>query len=76
MDNRPIPANATIEIEDPHGDVSITAGDQPNLEVQAHEVAYAHSDSDAKKIFDAEAAHVTVNGNAVLIQRRNNSKGG
>ena len=39
----------------PRGDVSITASDQPNLEVQAQEVAYANSDSGAKKIFDAEA---------------------
>ena len=50
-------------------------GDQPNLEVQAHEVAFAHTDSEAKKIFDAEAAHVTVNGSAVLIQAQESSKG-
>ncbi len=55
-DTRPIPANASIQILDPRGDVSITAADQPNLEVQAHEMAYANSDSDAKKIFDSEAA--------------------
>ena len=42
---RQIPANASIEIENPRGDVSITASDQPNLEVQAQEVAYANSDS-------------------------------
>ncbi len=70
-----IPANASIEIVNPRGDVSITAGDQTNMEVQAHEVAYANSDSQAKKIFDAEAAHVTVSGSAVLIQATNNSKG-
>jgi len=75
VDNRPIPADATVEIQDPHGDVSITAGDQPNLEVQAHEVVYAHSDADAKRIFDAVAAHVTLNGSAVLIQSQENSRG-
>ncbi|MGB7264869.1 MAG: DUF4097 family beta strand repeat-containing protein [Terracidiphilus sp.] len=74
-DNRPIPANASIEIQNPRGDVSITAADQPNLEVQAHEVAYANSDSGAKKIFDAEAAQVTVNGSSVVIESANNSKG-
>ncbi len=74
-DIRPIPANASIEIQNPRGDVSISAGDQPSLEVQAHEIAYADSDSEAKKIFDAEAAHVTVSGSAVLIQSANNSKG-
>ena len=65
---RQIPANSVIDIENPRGDVSVTAGDGPNVEVQAHEVAYASSDSDAKKIFDAEAAQLKVSGNAVLIK--------
>jgi DUF4097 and DUF4098 domain-containing protein YvlB len=70
-----IPANATIEIENPRGDVSVTAADQPNIHVEAHEAAYADSDSGAKRIFDAEAAHVTVSGSAVLIKSESNSKG-
>ena len=75
VDSRQIPANASIEIRVPHGDVSITASDQQNLEVRAQEVAYANSDKSAQKIFDAEAAHVTVNGNAVLIQSQSNGRG-
>jgi len=75
VDNRPIPANASIQITNPRGDVSITAGDQPNLEVQAHELAYADSDSGAKSIFDSEAAHVTVSGTAVLVQSNGNDHG-
>ena len=75
VDNRPIPANASIEILNPRGDVSITAADQPNLEMQAHETAYANSDSEAKKIFDAEAAHVTVSGSAVTVQSNGNDRG-
>jgi DUF4097 and DUF4098 domain-containing protein YvlB len=74
-DNRQIPPNATIEIRNPRGDVSITAADQPNLEVQAHELAYSNSDSEATKIFAAEAAHVTVNGATVLVQSQSNSRG-
>jgi DUF4097 and DUF4098 domain-containing protein YvlB len=70
-----IPANAAIEIENPRGDVSVTAGDGPNIEVQAHEVAYAGSDTEAKKIFDAEAAHLTVSGSAVLVKSESNSNG-
>ncbi len=70
-----IPANASIEIRNPRGDVSITASDEATLGVQAHEVAYAGSDEAAKKVFDAEAAKVTVNGNAVLIQAQPNDKG-
>ena len=75
MDNRQIPANASIEIRIPRGDVSITASDQAGLQVQAHEVAYAGSDDAAKKIFNAEAAQVTVNGSAVTIQSQSNDRG-
>jgi len=39
--NSQIPANAAIEIQNPRGDVSVTSGDGPNIEVQAHEMAYA-----------------------------------
>jgi DUF4097 and DUF4098 domain-containing protein YvlB len=45
------------------------------VEVQAHEVAYAGSDGDARKIFDAEAAHLKVSGNAVLITSESNDRG-
>ena len=70
-----IPANAAIEIENPRGNVSVTAGDSPNIEVQAHEVAYASSDADAKNIFNAEATSVTVNGNAVQVKANSNDRG-
>jgi DUF4097 and DUF4098 domain-containing protein YvlB len=73
--NLQIPANALVEIQNPRGDVSVTAGDSPNIEVRAHEVAYASSDQDAKKILDAEAAHVTVSGNAVLVKSESNNSG-
>jgi DUF4097 and DUF4098 domain-containing protein YvlB len=70
-----VPANASIEIENPRGDISITAEDSTAVKVQAHEVAYAGSDADAKKIFDAEAAHLTVSGSAVLIHSESNPNG-
>jgi len=73
--NQQIPANSTINIQNPRGDVSVTAGDQPTLSVEAHEIAYSDSDSAAKKIFDAEAAHVTVSGNAVVIRSEDNKRG-
>jgi DUF4097 and DUF4098 domain-containing protein YvlB len=43
--------------------------------VQAHEVAYASSDAEAKKVFDAETSHLTVNGSAVLVKTEGNSSG-
>jgi DUF4097 and DUF4098 domain-containing protein YvlB len=70
-----IPANSTVEIENPRGDVSVTAGDGPNVEVQAHEVAYSNSEGDAKKIFDAEAAQLNVSGSAVLVKSEGNKSG-
>jgi DUF4097 and DUF4098 domain-containing protein YvlB len=73
--NAQIAANSSIQIQNPRGDISITAGDGPNVEVQAHEVAYANSDSEAKKIFDAEAAHLTVSGNAVLVKSNSSDSG-
>jgi hypothetical protein len=73
--NAQIPANAFIEIQNPRGDVSVTAGEVSTIEVQAHEVAYANSDAEAKKIFDAEAAHLTVSGTAVLVKSESNDHG-
>ncbi len=73
--NVQIPSDASIQIENPRGDVSVTAGDSPNIQVQAHEVAFANSDTDAKKIFDAEQAHVTVSGNAVLVKSDSTNNG-
>jgi len=73
--SRQIPANAAIQIENPRGDVSITAGDGSAIEVQAHEVAYASTDTEAKKVFDAVAAHLTASGSSVLVQTESNSSG-
>jgi DUF4097 and DUF4098 domain-containing protein YvlB len=70
-----IPANSAIEIQNPRGDVSITAGDTSTIEVQAHEVAYASSDAEAKKIFDSETPHLTVSGSAVLVKSDSNNSG-
>jgi DUF4097 and DUF4098 domain-containing protein YvlB len=70
-----VPSNAVIDIQDPRGDISVTAGDVSAVEVQAHEVAYANSDSDARRIFDAEAAHVTVSGGSVLVKSESSNSG-
>jgi len=66
--NAAVPANASIEIDNPRGDVSVAAGDGATVQVQAHEVAYASSDGDAGRIFQSEAPHLTVSGSAVLVK--------
>lgn len=73
--NTKVPGNAVVDIENPRGDVSVTAGDTSNVQVDAHEVAFANSDSEAKNIFDSEAAHVTVSGSAVLVKSAGHSSG-
>ena len=70
-----IPANAVVEIQNPRGDVSITAGDDAQIAVNAHQIAYANSDSDASRIFDSQKAHVTISGTAVLVKVDSNSSG-
>ncbi|MGH9606931.1 MAG: DUF4097 family beta strand repeat-containing protein [Terracidiphilus sp.] len=73
--NTAVPANATVDIEDPRGDVSIAAGDGPNMQVEAHEIAYADSDSKAKSIFKSVAPDATVSGGAVTIRSQSNDNG-
>jgi DUF4097 and DUF4098 domain-containing protein YvlB len=70
-----IPANAQIEIQNPRGDISISAGDDADLTVRNHQIAFANTDADAKKIFDSQQAHVTVSGNAVVVKVDSNSSG-
>jgi DUF4097 and DUF4098 domain-containing protein YvlB len=73
--NTSIPANATVDIENPRGDVSITGGDGTSVQVQAHEEAFTNSDNETKSIWDSEAPHATVSGGTVLIKSDGNNKG-
>lgn len=73
--NAQVPANSTIDIENPRGDVSVSAGDASTVVVETHELAFASSDSDARKIFDNEAPHLTVNGSAVTVKSSSNDHG-
>lgn len=70
-----IQPNAAIEIQNPRGDISITSGEGSEISVNAHEVAFADSDQEAHKIFDSEAAHLTVSGGAVLVKSNSNTSG-
>jgi hypothetical protein len=70
-----ISSGAAIEIDNPRGDVSITAADGNQIEVQAHEVAYASSDGGAGRIFDAEKVYMQQNGNMVQVQSNGSDHG-
>ena len=73
--NAQVGAGATVDIQNPRGDISVAAGDTQTVQVQAHEVAFANSDEDARKIFDSESAHINVSGNSVLIKSDGNNNG-
>jgi hypothetical protein len=70
-----VPANAVIQIQNPRGDVSITAGDTASVQVQAHQIAYANSDDEARKVFDAEKADVVVSGGTVVVKTPDQNQG-
>lgn len=70
-----IPANASVVIENPRGDVSVTAADVKNITVQPHEVAFANSDADAQKIFEAETSHLNVSGSTVQVNSSEHNHG-
>ena len=70
-----IPSNANIQIDNPRGDVSITADDVATIEVQAHDVAFASSDSDAQKIYDSEKVHFSSDRSQVQVKVDSNSSG-
>ena len=70
-----VPANAQIQVQDPRGDINISATDGDNVSVHAHQIAFASTDQGAKKIFDAQQAHVTVSGNAVVVRVDGNASG-
>ncbi|HEY3706346.1 MAG TPA: DUF4097 family beta strand repeat-containing protein [Terracidiphilus sp.] len=73
--NTEVPVGSVIDIENPRGDVSITAGDTRSVQINAHQIAYANSDGEAQKIFEAEAAHVTVSGKTVLVKSAGHNNG-
>lgn len=73
--NAQVGPNSTVDIQNPRGDVSITAGDVETVEVQSHQVAFANSDEEARKIFDSEATHINVSGNTVLVKSDGNNNG-
>jgi hypothetical protein len=73
--NTEVPQGAVIDIENPRGDVSVTAGDASTVQINAHEIAYANSSNEADKIFESEAAHVTVSGKTVLVKSAGHNSG-
>ena len=64
----PIPAKAAVQVENPHGDVTITASGNDQLNVHAHQIVNTNSDNDARRSFQSLEPKVTVNGSSVLVR--------
>jgi len=70
-----IAPDATINVQNPGGDVSVVGGDGANFEVHANAIAYGGSDEDAKPIYRAVVPQVTVSGGTVLVRSEGNRRG-
>jgi DUF4097 and DUF4098 domain-containing protein YvlB len=73
--NRPIPAGALVDIQVPHGDVTVTPSGDDQIHVQAHQVVYASNDRDARRNLDALAPQLTVNGKNVTLRAADRNDG-
>ncbi len=69
-------ANAAVNIQNPRGDVTITASSDDRMHVRAHQVVHSSSDSDARKTFEAVTPKLINSGaSAVLsVEGRNNAR--
>lgn len=71
-----VPANASVAVQNPRGDVTITGSADTQVHVHAHQIVNSRSDNDAAQIFPALDPKVTVNGSSVLVkvEGRNNAR--
>jgi DUF4097 and DUF4098 domain-containing protein YvlB len=73
--NRQIPARAPIDIQVPHGDVTVTPSGDDQIHVQAHLVVYAANDRAARRNLDALAPQLMVDGGNVTLRAADVSDG-
>ncbi len=73
--NERLPAGALIEIQVPHGDVTVTSSGDDQVHVQAHQVVYTSSDREAQRNLAALAPKLVVNGNDVTLRAADDRDG-
>jgi DUF4097 and DUF4098 domain-containing protein YvlB len=71
-----ISPNATVQIQNPRGDVTITASSDDKMHLKAHQVVHTSSDNEARKIFEAVTPKLINSGSNVVlsVEGRNNSR--
>jgi DUF4097 and DUF4098 domain-containing protein YvlB len=73
--NRQIPEGAAIDIQVPHGDVTVSPSGDDQIHVQAHLVVYSANDRDTHRRLEALAPQVTVNGQNVTLRAADSNDG-
>jgi DUF4097 and DUF4098 domain-containing protein YvlB len=68
-------ANGRLTIDNPHGDVSISASTDDRIHVSAHQIVYAPSDKDAEKQLTKLRPELQVNGNEATLTTANVDRG-
>jgi DUF4097 and DUF4098 domain-containing protein YvlB len=66
--NREMPSGALLDIQVPHGDVTLTPSGDSEIHVQSHATVYTTSDSDARRAFDKIQPQLTVDGKSVTLR--------
>jgi DUF4097 and DUF4098 domain-containing protein YvlB len=67
--------DANVNIQNPHGDVTVTTSDDGQMHVRAHQVVHA-SDKDAAKMFDAVKPSIvtSASGAVITVPTRNGAR--
>jgi DUF4097 and DUF4098 domain-containing protein YvlB len=73
--NQSIPAGAPVDIQVPHGDVTVSPSGDDQIHVQAHLVVYAANDRSARRSLDALAPQLVVNGGNVTLRAADANNG-
>ena len=62
-----IPSNTTVNVQNPRGDVTVTASSDGRMHVHAHEIVHTNSDDNAKKSFQQIEPRITSSASGTVI---------
>ncbi|HUY81798.1 MAG TPA: DUF4097 family beta strand repeat-containing protein [Acidobacteriaceae bacterium] len=60
-------AGGTVNVQNPHGDVTVTPSQDGQIHVQAHEMVHTWSGNDVQRVFDAVRPQITPAGPGVVV---------
>lgn len=60
-------ANGTVNVQNPHGDVTVTSSTDGQIHLHAHEAVHTSSDKDAERAFDEVRPRITATGSGSTI---------